>query len=188
MSLCCGQSGLNVPPITCDILFDNLQNGKSFNRFFSTHRDIHKHTHFFMDEKFLLCSFFVHLHIASWHVVIRSVGFFFVVHTKFTSNSRWGRFRSCLNFLCACTTFLLLLSLPFFFSIPFNNFINYAFSSLTNNIANVFAYSLSNDLKSIKCCRTLKWYFTIFILFYIANTHIYACICAYWFITSSSTL
>lgn len=32
-----------------------------------------------------------------------------------------------------------------------------------------FVHSLSNDLKSIKCCRTLKWYF--FFIFYVVDTH-----------------
>lgn len=53
---------------------------------------------------------------------------------------------------------LLLMFLPFFLLIPFNNFINYAFSSLTNNIAKGFRIQgLSNDLKSIKCYETARW-------------------------------
>lgn len=126
-----------------------------------------------MVEQFFRCSFFaVHLRVTAWHIITRIQAIFCCAHKIFQSIIRDGAILIVFNFfVCVLdvrawlfVVVVAVVTVVALFSMPFNNFINYAFSSLTNNIAKVFVYGLSNDLKSIKCCRTLKWYLPFFIL------------------------
>lgn len=173
--------GLNLPPITCDILFDNLQNSKSFNRLLYLR---YPNIHAFYGGTVFCCSFFCcpPSRYCLACIVTRIQLIFCCAHKIFQSIIQDGAILIVFKFFCVCVfdvrawlLVVVFVTVVALFSMPFNNFINYAFSSLTNNIAKVFfVYSLSNDLKSIKCCRTLKWYLPFFYFMQSTNTRAHA--------------
>ena len=106
--------------------------------------------------KFVIVPFFIYLILFYFFVLstftllvayFNSLSKFFIIYTKYGRVyfiQDWAVlivFKclcACMNFFCCCCCCC---CCPFFY-IPFNNFINYAFSSLTNNIAKVFRIQL----------------------------------------------